>query len=312
MSEESYLALRKNIADSFLGIHKKSQLTGEESYLALIKDIMQTGIDKPDRTGVGTRSVFGRQLRFDLAKGFPLLTTKQMELKSVLSELLWFIEGSNDERRLAEIRYGKPREQLAGKRTIWTDNAQSPYWSSKATFDGDLGRPYGVQLRQWTNQYGEVIDQLKALVDGLKNDPYSRRHCITFWNPGELQYMVLPACHQIANFVVIAGNLNCMFTMRSCDVGCGLPYNIASYALLTHMLAQVCGYQAGDLIFSGADVHIYQNHFDGVTEQITRVPYQFPTLTINPNVSDILDFKLNDFCLSEYNSYPAIKLPMAV
>lgn len=284
----------------------------EQAYLNLLSDIMQLGVDRPDRTGIGTRAVFGRQLTFDLDRGFPLLTTKKMEIKSVLSELLWFIEGSTDERRLAEIRYAKPRAQLVGKRTIWTDNAEAQYWKPKAMFPGDLGRPYGAQLRQWTNQYGEVTDQLQMLIKNLKDDPYSRRHCILFWNPGELQYMALPACHQIANFVVMEGKLNCMFTMRSTDAALGLPYNIASYALLTHMLAQVCGYGVGSLAFSGADVHIYHNHFNGVQEQITRSPRAVPNLSMDNSVSDIFEFKMRHFSVSGYDPHPAILFNMAV
>lgn len=286
--------------------------TGEEGYLALLKDIMTNGADRDDRTGVGTRGVFGRQLRFDLADGFPLLTTKKMELKSILSELLWFIEGSGDERRLAEIRYGKDRSELEGKTTIWTANAQADYWAPKAKYDGDVGRPYGVQLRHWTNQYGEELDQVAQLVEGLKKDPYSRRQIITFWNPGELNYMVLPACHMMAQFYVEHGKLSCMFTMRSTDSLLGLPYNIASYALLTHMVAQVVGLEVGEVIYSGGDVHIYSNHFDAVNEQLVRSPMMPPKLWINPEVKDIFAFTMDDFKLLDYNSAPAIKAPMAV
>lgn len=285
---------------------------GEQSYLDLLKDIMLNGADRDDRTGVGTRGVFGRQLRFNLADGFPLLTTKKMELKSILSELLWFIEGSGDERRLAEIRFGKDRSELDGKNTIWTANAQADYWAPKAKFDGDVGRPYGVQLRDWTNQYGDKLDQITQLVEGLKKDPYSRRHILTMWNPGELNYMVLPACHMLAQFYVEEGKLSCMFTMRSTDTLLGLPYNIASYALLTRMIAQVTGLEVGEVIYSGGDVHVYKNHFDAVNEQIPRTPFMPPTLEINPNVTSIFDFKMEDFELVDYQSWPAIKAPMAV
>lgn len=286
--------------------------TGEQGYLDLIQDILDNGTDRPDRTGTGTRSVFGRQLRFDLSQGFPLLTTKKMELKSVLSELLWFIEGSGDERRLAEIRYGKPRDQLTNKTTIWTGNAKADYWLPKATFDGDLGRPYGVQLRNWTNQYGESVDQLLTLVDGLKNDPYSRRHLICWWNPGELDKMALPACHVMAQFYVESSKLNCMFTMRSCDVALGNPYNGASYALLTHMLAQICGLEAGEVVFSGGDCHLYKNHLAAVMEQLSRTPRPPPKLIINKDVTDITAFKMSDFSLEGYDPHPAIKAEMAV
>jgi thymidylate synthase len=283
----------------------------EDKYLDLLQDILDNGVDRDDRTGIGTRSVFGRQLRWNLSEGFPLLTTKKMELKSVLSELLWFIEGSGDERRLAEIRYGKPRDELVGKRTIWTDNAQAPYWKDMARFEGDLGRPYGVQLRQWTNQFGEVTDQLQVLVDGLKSDPYSRRHCLTWWNPGELQYMALPACHQIAHFGVANGKLNCMFTMRSNDFCLGNPYNWASYALLTHMLAQVCGLEVGELTFSGFDVHVYHDHIEAAREQITRKPRPMPKLVMNKATS-IFDFRMEHFSIERYDPHPPIKFNMAV
>lgn len=282
----------------------------EQSYLSLIKNILENGIDRSDRTNTGTRGLFGCNLRFDLAAGFPLLTTKRMELKSVLSELLWFIEGSGDERRLAEIRYQKPRDELTNKKTIWSGNADAPYWINHAKYPGDLGRPYGVQLRDWTNQYGEKLDQLAVLVDGLKSDPYSRRHCVTWWNPGELRYMALPACHQIAHFYVAQDRLSCMFTMRSTDVALGLPYNIASYALFTHMLANECGYGVGELVFSGADVHLYHNHIAGVTEQLSRSPFSFPTLVLkNKNISD---YQMSDFVLNNYTSHPSIAMEMAV
>jgi thymidylate synthase len=284
----------------------------EQAYLDLLRDIMENGVDRPDRTGVGTRSVFGKQLRWNLSDGFPLLTTKKMELKSVLSELIWFIEGSGDERRLAEIRYGKPRAELAGKRTIWTDNAEAPYWKDKARFEGDLGRPYGVQLRQWTNQYGEVIDQLQILVNGLKNDPYSRRHCLLWWNPGELSKMALPACHQLANFVVMDNKLNCLFTMRSNDFCLGNPYNGVSYAILTHMLAQVCGFEVGEVVFSGVDIHIYLNHVEGAKEQLTRVPRPLPKLRMDTTITRMEDFKMEHFSVDGYDPYPSISFEMAV
>ena len=287
---------------------------GEQGYLCLLADVLALGEDREDRTGVGTRSIFGSGLIFNLAEGFPLLTTKKMELKSISSELLWFIEGSGDERRLAEIRYGKPREEITNKNTIWTGNLTAPYWVDQQEFDGDLGRVYGVQLRNWTNQYGEKTDQLVNLIDGLKNNPTSRRHLITFWNPGELADMALPACHLMAQFYVSNDTtLNCMFTMRSSDAFLGLPYNIASYALLTHMVAKVVGLEPGMLIYSGGDVHIYNNHFDAVNEQVGREPAPLPTLKIRDwQPASIEDFKMDDFELLNYEPHTAIKAPMAV
>lgn len=286
--------------------------TGEQGYLDLIRDILDNGVDRDDRTGTGTRSVFGRQLRFDLSEGFPLLTTKKMELKSVLSELIWFIEGSGDERRLAEIRYGKPRDKLNGKTTIWTANAEADYWATKAAFEGDLGRVYGVQWRAWTNRKGEQTDQIANLVRGLQEDPNSRRHILLGWNPGELDEMALPPCHVMSNFYVVDGKLSCMMTQRSQDVLLGAPYNYASYALLTHMLAQVCGYGVGELIVSSADTHLYLNHLDQAREQIARTPRELPQLIVKPDVTSIELFTMADFKLEGYDPHPAIKAPMAV
>lgn len=285
---------------------------GEQGYLDLLQDVLDNGVDRPDRTGTGTRSVFGRQLRYDLSQGIPFLTTKKMDLKSVLSELLWFIEGSGDERRLAEIRFGKDRSELETKNTIWTANAKAPYWANKSAYEGDLGRVYGVQWRRWTNRHGEEIDQIQNLINDLKSNPYSRRHLVMAWNPGELDEMALPPCHLMADFYVANNKLSCMYTMRSNDLFLGQPYNSSSYGIMVHMIAQVCGFEVGEVIFSGADVHLYDNHFDAVKEQITRVPRALPKLVIDPSVKSIFDFKMEHFSLIDYDPYPNISAPMAV
>ncbi len=298
-----------------------------KQYHDLLQDILDNGEIKDDRTGVGTHSVFGRQLRFDLSEGFPAITTKKLAWKACVGELLWFIEGSSDERRLAEITHGDPE----GKVTIWTPNAQAPYWKHKAKFDGDLGRVYGVQWRHW-NKYNEEmnygpahkggtrlavdqheIDQLKNLVDGLKNDPNGRRHILSSWNVSELDQMALPPCHVMSQYYVSkSGKLSCHMYQRSVDVFLGLPFNIASYALLTHMLAQVCGYTVGELIISTGDTHIYKDHIDQVKEQLTREAYPNPTLWLNSEIKDIDKFTMNDVQLVNYESHGTIKANMAV
>jgi thymidylate synthase len=278
-------------------------MTNEQLYLSLLQRVMREGTDRADRTGTGVRSLFGVQTTFDIRNSFPLLTTKKMNLASIASELLWFIEGSGDERRLAEIRFGKPRDELTAKQTIWTANAQADYWKSKAKFEGDLGRVYGVQWRKWKpaavsyNSVAELsalmgpeargtftsnpgmaggtsaffgqyfppeVDQLANLIEGIKNDPFGRRHILTAWNPGELDQMALPPCHVMCQFYVSGRELSCLLYQRSNDLFLGSPYNIASYAMLTMMIAQVCGLKPGDFIYSQGDVHIYHNHFDAV------------------------------------------------
>jgi len=281
-----------------------------EQYHNLLKDILVNGENKDDRTGVGTLSVFGRQFRFDLRQGFPAITTKKLAWKSVVGELLWFIEGSKDERRLAEITHGSKD----GTVTIWTPNSLAGYWKKKAKFIGDVGRIYGVQWRRWRKPFNEgYVDQLQNLIDGLKSDPHSRRHIITAWNPGELSEMVLPPCHMMAQFYVSNKNeLSCHMYQRSQDVFLGAPFNYASYALLTHMIAQVCGFGIGELIVSTGDTHIYQNHLDQVKEQLTRHPYPLPELWLNSEVSDIDKFTIDDIKLINYQSHGQLKAPMAV
>lgn len=290
-------------------------MRNEDIYLDLLRDVYENGTDRPDRTGVGVRGVFGRQTRYDLSS-FPLLTTKKMEIKSIVSELLWFIEGSGDERRLAELRYGKPREELVGKRTIWTDNAEASYWKPKAQFDGDLGKVYGVQWRKWETPDADgnivVTDQLTNLIEGIRRDPYGRRHIITAWNPGNIDNMALPPCHVMAQFYVEGTKLSCMLTQRSNDLFLGSPYNIASYAIFTSMIAQVTGFRPGELVYSQGDVHIYHNHFDAVKEQLSRKPKAMPYLYMDPTIKNIEDFKLDSFEVMGYDPHAAIKAAMAV
>jgi thymidylate synthase len=300
----------------------------EQTYLDSLRYVFENGKPVVDRTGIGTKRKFALTNRYDLNAGFPLLTTKKIDLKSVSSELIWFLEGSGDERRLAEIRFGKPRAEIESKKTIWTENAQADYWKPKAEFDGDLGRVYGVQWRHWrtpfhsskrTPNYGGAgswdfisIDQIKNLIKGIKNDPYGRRHIITAWNPGELDQMALPPCHVLSQFFVEEGRLSSILYQRSCDKFLGEPYNIASYALFTHMIAQVCGLEVDEFVHVMVDAHIYSNHHDAVTEQLARVPVAAPQLIIDPNVTDIDQFTVDSFSLEGYDPQPAIKASMAV
>ncbi len=275
-----------------------------KQYHDLLEDILNNGEVKDDRTGVGTISVFGRQLRFDLSKGFPAITTKKLAWKSVKSELLWFIEGTGDERRLAEILHGS---RDSTNSTIWTGNAQATYWLPKAKYDGDLGRVYGVQWRDWRG-----VDQLTKLIEGIKTDSNGRRHIITAWNVDELDQMALPPCHVLAQFYVSNGKLSCHMYQRSVDVFLGLPFNIASYALLTHMIAQACDLKVGELIISTGDTHIYSNHVEQVKEQLSREEYPLPALFLNPEIKDIDKFAMDDILLFDYQSHGTIKADMAV
>ena len=290
----------------------------EQEYLNALKNILENGDERPDRTGVGTKSIFGLQMRFDLNEGFPAVTTKKLAWKAVVSELLWFIEGSGDERRLAEILHGT---RDTSKRTIWTDNVTAEYWINRRhqRNAADLGRVYGVQWRRWRKpliRVNKVVlqnhDQLLELIAGLKEDPYSRRHIITAWNPGEIDLMALPPCHMMAQFYVNNGKLSCQMYQRSADFGLGIPFNIASYALFTHMLAQVCNLEVGELIIAIGDAHIYNNHIEQIKEQLTRKPFPLPTLKLNPDISVITDFGMEDIELVGYESHPNIPMPMAV
>jgi len=289
-----------------------------KQYLDLLKNILENGNQRPDRTGTGTRSLFAPQLRFDLTEGFPAVTTKKLAWKSVVSELLWFIEGSGDEFRLKEILHG---DRQSKKSTIWTENANADYWINKRMkrHPGDLGRIYGVQWRKWRKpviRINKVVlqnhDQLLELIEGIKSDPYGRRHIITAWNPGELDLMALPPCHMMAQFYVNNGRLSCQMYQRSADMFIGVPFNIASYALFTHMIAQVCELEVDELVLTFGDAHIYENHIEQVKEQLSRDPLPLPALKLNPDVELITDFEMSDIELIGYESHSTIKAPMAV
>jgi thymidylate synthase len=279
-----------------------------KEYSQALEHVMAHGRDKTDRTGVGTRSVFGYQMRFDLRHSFPAVTTKQLAWRAVVSELLWFLEGSGNERRLAKILHGSDESD---KKTIWTANAQADYWKQKALFPGDLGRVYGVQWRRWESPRGGVsVDQIKNLIDGIKKDPSSRRHIVSAWNPAELNYMVLPPCHILSQFDVTDGELSCQMYQRSCDMFLGVPFNIASYSLLTHIIARECGLEVGDFIWTGGDCHIYNNHFDAVREQLSRDIRPLPTLKFDTKPID--QYTVDSFKLDGYIPHPPIKADMAV
>lgn len=304
----------------------------EKEYLNALQTVLDNGTTKQDRTGTGTISQFGMQQRYDLSESFPAVTTKKLAWRSVVSELLWFIEGSGDEQRLREILHGSRDSE---KNTIWTANATAPYWQSKSKFDGDLGRVYGVQWRRWrksnenstystykvNKETGQPVaedntekhvDQLLQLIDGIKSDPNGRRHILTAWNPGELEDMALPPCHMFAQFYVADGKLSCQMYQRSCDMFLGVPFNIASYSLLTHMIAQVCDLDVGEFVHVLGDAHIYSNHVEQVKEQLQREPLPAPTLWLNPEVTDITKFTMADIELVNYQSHAAIKAEMAV
>ena len=274
-----------------------------KQYHQALKHILTNGKNKTDRTGVGTRSVFGYQMRFNLQEGFPATTTKKLAWRAVVSELLWFLEGSSDERRLAEILHST---RDSAKNTIWTANAEAPYWQDKARFSGDLGRVYGVQWRDFGG-----VDQISKLIEDLKTNPDSRRHIISAWNPPELDQMALPPCHVMAQFDVTDGYLSCQMYQRSCDMFLGVPFNIASYSLLVHIIARECGLKVGDFVWTGGDCHIYNNHFDAVEEQLSREPKALPTLVFTTG-KKIADYNIDDFILDNYNPDPAIKAEMAV
>jgi thymidylate synthase len=263
-----------------------------KQYLDLLDHVLKNGTEKSDRTGTGTISVFGYQMRFNLSEGFPLLTTKKLHLKSILHELLWFITGDTN------IRY-------------LTDNGVK-IWNEWADKDGNLGPVYGYQWRSWPAEGGRKIDQLLNVIGSLKKSPDSRRHIVSAWNVGDLDKMALPPCHMMFQFYVADGRLSCQLYQRSADIFLGVPFNIASYAILTHMVAQVTGLRAGDFVHTLGDAHIYLNHIDQVKLQLSREPYKLPELKINPEVNDILKFRYADFTLTDYVAHPNIKGDIAV
>ena len=261
-------------------------------YETLLEHVYKTGVDKNDRTGVGTRSVFGYQMRFNLAEGFPLVTTKKLHIRSIVHELLWFLSGSSN------IKY-------------LHDNGVS-IWDEWADENGDLGPVYGVQWRSWPAADGRKIDQITNLVEGIKKNPDSRRHLVVAWNPAEVDKMALPPCHCLFQFYVANGKLSCQLYQRSCDIFLGVPFNIASYSLLTHMIAQQCDLDVGDFVWTGGDCHIYKNHFEQVELQLSRTPRAYPKLMIGRKPASIFDYKFEDFVIESYDPWPHIKAPIAV
>jgi thymidylate synthase len=263
-----------------------------QAYHDLLRHILAHGVDKSDRTGTGTRSVFGYQMRFDLQAGFPLVTTKKVHLKSIVHELLWFLKGDTNIAYLNE--HGV---------SIWDE------WANES---GDLGPVYGKQWRSWEGKDGKVVDQIKDLIDQLKKTPDSRRLIVNAWNVADLSEMALMPCHTLFQFYVANGKLSCQLYQRSADVFLGVPFNIASYALLTLMIAQVCGLQPGDFVHTFGDAHIYSNHFEQVHTQLSREPFPLPIMRLNPAVNDIFSFRFEDFTLENYQCHPGIKAPVAV
>lgn len=287
-----------------------------QQYIDLVKDVLINGIPKPNRTEIPTPyTVFGRQIRFDLSKGLPVLTTKKMAIKACVAELLWFIEGSSDERRLAEIQYGKPRAELTDKRTIWSDNYEA--WKKEKVSEvncANLGHVYGAQWRNFAiNNFYEfgLFDQLKWLIKELKTNPNSRKMIMLSYNPEQIENAALTACHTQVQFQVQNEKLNCMWTQASVDLFLGLPFNIMSYAILTHMLAKEAGLEVGELIGSLGDVHIYENAVDNLKEQIKREPLTLPKLWLNSD-KDIFSYTVDDVKLIDYQSHDALKAKMAV
>lgn len=261
-------------------------------YETLLEHVYKTGVDKNDRTGVGTRSVFGYQMRFNLVEGFPLVTTKKLHIRSIVHELLWFLSGSSNIKYLHDNRV-----------SIWDE------WADE---NGDLGPVYGVQWRSWPAADGRKIDQITNLVEGIKRNPDSRRHLVVAWNPAEVDKMALPPCHCLFQFYVANGKLSCQLYQRSCDIFLGVPFNIASYSLLTHMIAQQCDLDVGDFVWTGGDCHIYKNHFEQVELQLSRTPRAYPKLVICRKPASIFDYKFEDFVIEGYDPWPHIKAPIAV
>jgi len=287
-----------------------------KQYIDALRYILENGKDRSDRTGVGTRGVFGYQMRFNLQEGFPAVTTKKLAWRSVVSELLWMLEGSSDERRLAEIHYGKSREELVGKTTIWTANADKQgkdlgYINDDTT--KDLGPVYGHQWRTWDAQLG-FVDQIAEVLENMYYNPESRRHIVSAWNADRVNVMALPPCHTLFQFHIQDGELSCQLYQRSADMFLGVPFNIASYSLLTHMFAQLLGLKVGDFVWTGGDCHIYQNHMEQVKKQITREPKELPELLMPQftDLEELVNTKPSDYELIGYNPMDSIKAPMAV
>jgi thymidylate synthase len=264
----------------------------EEQYLDLLRLIIETGVDRGDRTGTGTRSIFGHQMRFDLSAGFPLLTTKKVHLKSIIYELLWFLRGETNVR--------------------WLQERGVKIWDEWADGEGELGPVYGSQWRSWPDGKGGTIDQIAGVIESIKTKPESRRHIVTAWNPAEVDEMALPPCHCLFQFYVAEGRLSCQLYQRSGDVFLGVPFNIASYALLTMMVAQVTGLKPGEFVHSFGDVHLYSNHVQQAHEQLRRQPKPMPRMTLNPDRRSIFDFEYEDFMLTGYDPHPLIKAEIAV
>jgi thymidylate synthase len=263
-----------------------------QQYLNLLKDVLDNGVDKSDRTNTGTRSVFGRQMRFDLSQGFPLITTKKIHVKSIIHELIWFLSGDTNIKYLQD-----------NKVTIWNEWADS---------QGNLGPVYGKQWRSWVAYDGRIIDQIQNLIQQIQHNPDSRRLIVTAWNPADIDVMALPPCHCLFQFYVANQRLSCQLYQRSADIFLGVPFNIASYALLTHMIAQVTGLQVGDFVHSFGDLHLYDNHVAQAKKQLERVPLPLPTIKLNNKVTDIFKFQFSDIVIHDYQSHQAIKAPVAV
>ena len=263
-----------------------------KNYLSLMDKVLNEGTERTDRTGTGTLSLFGHQMRFDLSQGFPVLTTKKLHLRSIIHELLWFLSGDTNIKYLQE-----------NKVRIWNE------WADE---NGDLGRVYGAQWRSWQKPDGSTVDQISQVIESIKTNPHSRRHLVVAYNPGEVENMALPPCHAFFQFYVADGKLSCQLYQRSADIFLGVPFNIASYALLTMMMAQVCNLAPGDFIHTLGDAHLYLNHLDQARLQLTRQPKKLPTLAINPKVKSLFDFKFEDFQLLDYQADPAIKAEVSI